>query len=198
MGQHLWSFINHLSPDYRRQKRLIREFVALDPEQAGTVTRRRLHDYLVYCRTYSTYWRERWPREAMNFSPEEAEDVLALLPRLSKDDLRNFLSELRIAPEMRKSDDGWPQIRGQRTLSSGGSTGVPVKIYVDNTYNERNRATCDFFYGLCGLPPGEPFFYIWGSPNELTDIKQSRRKQLSTWLRGMHRLVIPRCRRTVR
>jgi len=150
--------------------------------------RRRLHEYLVYCRTYSAYWRERWPKEAMNFHAEEAEDVLALLPRLGKAELRNFLNELRIAPEARQPNDGYPSLRGQRTLSTGGSTGVPVKIYIDDGYMDRNRATCDFFYGLCGLQPGEPFFYIWGSPNELTDIKQSRRKQLSSWLRGMHRL----------
>jgi phenylacetate-CoA ligase len=188
MGRHLWSFANQLSPEYRQHKREIQQFVSLDPERAAAEARRRLHRYLIYCRTYSAYWREHWPPEAMKFSAEEAEDVLALLPRLSKSELRNFLNELRIAPEARKDGDGYPRLRGQRTLRTGGSTGVPVKIYVDDVYMERNRATCDFFYGLCGLQPGEPFFYIWGSPNELADIKQSRKKQLSSWLRGMHRL----------
>src|SRR5256885_5523092 len=114
MGRHLWSLVNHLSPEYRRHKRAIREFVGLDPERAAAETRRRLHQYLVYCRTYSAYWRERWPKEAMNFSPEEAEDVLALLPRLGKNELRNFLDQLRIAPEARQPGDGYPDIRGQR------------------------------------------------------------------------------------
>jgi phenylacetate-CoA ligase len=102
--------------------------------------------------------------------------------------LRNCLEALRVAPETRNPGDGYPDIRGQRTLKSGGSTGVPVAIYIDDGYMERNRATCDFFYALCGLQPGEPFFYIWGSPNELADIKNSRKKQLSSWLRGMRRL----------
>lgn len=188
MGRYLWSFVNHLSAEYRGYKRAIKEFVGLDPERAALESRRRLYEYLIYCRTYSTYWRERWPKEAMNFRPEEAEDVLALLPRLGKKELREFLDELRIRPEARKAGDGYPPIRNQRTLKSGGSTGVPVMIYIDDVYMERNRATCDFFYSLCGLQPGEPFFYIWGSPNELADIKNSRKKQLSSWLRGMRRL----------
>lgn len=177
---------NSLFPEYKRFKHSIDEYVRLSPEQAAAETRRRLHQYLVYCRTYSPYWRERWPKEAEHFSPEEAEQVLALLPTLTKVELRQYRDQLRIAPEERKPGDGYPTIRRQRTLASGGSTGVPVVIYIDDNFADRNRATYDFFYSLCGLHPGEPFFFIWGSPNELTDIKNSWKKQLSSWLRGIY------------
>jgi phenylacetate-CoA ligase len=186
MSRLLWTIANSFSPEYRRFKRSIDKYIHLTPEQAAAQTRRRLYQYLVYCRTYSPYWRDRWPKEAARFSPDEAEDVLALLPPLTKTELREYSEQLHIAPEVRKPGDGYPAIRKQRTLKSGGSTGVPVVVYIDDTYSDRNRATYDFFYNLCGLPPGEPFFFIWGSPNELTDMKTSWKKQISSWLRGIH------------
>lgn len=188
MSHFLWKTLNKLSSEYRVFQHSINEYSRLTPEQAKAQTRRQLYQYLVYCRTYSSYWRERWPKEAEKFSPEEAEDVLALLPILTKGELRTYREQLHIAPQNRKSGDGYPAIRRQRSIKSGGSTGIPVEIYLDDTFSNRNRATYDFFYKLCGLEPGEPFFFIWGSPNELTDIKSSRKKQLSSWLRGIHPL----------
>ena len=186
MGRLSWAIVNNLSAEYRRFRRSIKEYIGLNPEEAAAETRRRLYQYLIYCRTYSPYWRERWPREVKDFAPAEAEDVLALLPPLRKDDLRAHLTELRIAPESRQPGDGYPAIRAQQTYGSGGSTGVPVVIYIDANYLHRSRATYDLFYKLCGLQPGDPFFYIWGSPNELTDIKTSWKKRLSNRLRGAH------------
>ncbi len=188
MSRFLWSTVNKFSWEYSRFQNLIHNYSYLTPEQAKTQIRQQLYQYLNYCRTYSSYWRERWPKGVKNFTPEEAEDVLALLPILTKVELRTYREQLRIAPENRKPGDGYPPIRKQRSIKSGGSTGVPVEIYLDNTFSNRNRATYDYFYQICGLNPGQQFFFIWGSPNELTDIKNSRKKQLSSWLRGVHAL----------
>jgi phenylacetate-CoA ligase len=73
-------------------------------------------------------------------------------------------------------------------MKSGGSTGVPVELYVDRHFSDCNRATIDFFYTRCGLSPGVPFFFVWGSPNELLDLKHSWKKRLSSRLRGMYTL----------
>jgi len=81
MSHFLWKTLNKLSSEYRAFQHSINEYSRLTPEQAKAQTRQQLYQYLVYCRTYSSYWRERWPKEAEKFTPEEAEDVLALLPR---------------------------------------------------------------------------------------------------------------------
>lgn len=188
MSRFLWATANKFSWEYSRFQKLIYHYSLLTPEQAKTQLRKQLYQYLNYCRTYSSYWRERWPKEVEKFTPEEAEDVLALLPILTKVELRTYREQLRIAPENRKPGDGYPPIRRQRSIKSGGSTGVPVEIYFDDTFSNRNRATYDYFYQLCGLNPGEPFFFIWGSPNELKDLKTSRKKQFSSWLRGVQAL----------
>jgi phenylacetate-coenzyme A ligase PaaK-like adenylate-forming protein len=185
MSRALWRLATAFLPEYRRFAGLISDFARQNVRQARTEVQKSLYQYLVYCRTYSPYWRERWPKEAWDFGPSEADDVLRLLPPLSKTDLRDFQDQLRILPQQRRSNDGFPSIRKQSQVRSGGSTGVPVAVTIDAGYSARNRATYDFFYRLCGLEPGAPFFYIWGSPNELVDLRHSWKKRLSSWLRGM-------------
>jgi hypothetical protein len=81
MSRLLWRAANQLSSEYARYRRYIDRYVRLSQEEASRETTRTLYQYLTYCRAYSAFWRERWPKEAQEFSPEEANDVLALLPR---------------------------------------------------------------------------------------------------------------------
>ncbi|HEV7747319.1 MAG TPA: hypothetical protein VGO56_20145 [Pyrinomonadaceae bacterium] len=166
--------------------RYIQQYVQLEPEVAAKQTRQALYQYLVYCRTYSPFWRERWPTEARDFRAEDAEHVLALLPTLDKEALREHQQELRIRPEDRKPNDGFPPLGREKQTKTGGTTGVPVVIFQDDKHDHRTRATIDFFYNLCGLVPGDPFFYVWGSNNELSDLAKSWRKRTSSFLRGIH------------
>jgi phenylacetate-CoA ligase len=169
-------------------KRFIRGYVALSPEKAKVESQKLLHRYLRYCQQYSPYWRERWPKDAETFSLDEAEDVLALLPRLDKTAIREHREALRIRPEYRNRDDGFPVITGQREMRTGGTTGMPVLVYQDASLSHRNRATVDFFYQLDGLTPGDDFFYLWGSNNELSELSTGWRKRLASTLRGLHPL----------
>jgi phenylacetate-coenzyme A ligase PaaK-like adenylate-forming protein len=70
-------------------------------------------------------------------------------------------------------------------VRTGGTTGVPILLYQDTHFQPRGRATIDFCYRQCGLIPGEPFFYIWGSNNELSDLTRSWQKRAATSLRGV-------------
>jgi len=188
MKQILWKWANAFSPTYRQFRRALDTWKGSTPAAAAAESAIRLHRYLVYCRTYSRYWRERWPRDAEQFTPADAHHVLELLPRLTKVELRQHRDDLRISSSMRNPSDGFPPIRRQRTIKSGGSTGVPVEVFVDQHFSDCNRATYDFFYTWCGLDPGKPFFFIWGSPNELLDLKHNWKKRVSSRMRGMHAL----------
>lgn len=186
MSRLLWRLVNGSFPEYRRMSRFIERYVGLSPEEAARQNRKLLYRYLTYCRTYSPYWRKRWPKEAETFQPEEAEDVLAMLPPLTKTALREHREELRIRPSDRKPADGFPPIGPQREVRTGGSTGTPVLMYTDTYYRHRARATADFFYRVCGLQPGDPFFYLWGSNNEISDLSANLIKQIASSLRGLH------------
>ena len=185
MSSWFWRAANSLDREYRQFALAIRHYVSLSPEDAKREYRQRLYRYMRYCQEYSSFWKERWPKECGEFKAEEAEDVLAQLPCLTKQDLRANTEGLRIKPELRHGGDGYPAIRHQRTITTGGSTGIPTKIYIDDGYVSRSRATYDFFYRLAGMDPGTAFFFIWGSPNELRDMKSNWRKKLSSHLRGI-------------
>jgi phenylacetate-CoA ligase len=59
-----------------------------------------------------------------------------------------------------------------------------VEVTVDKTSMSRQRAMFDFFYARCGLPPGSPFFYLWGRQTEHREIGSNWRKVLASKLRG--------------
>ncbi|MBL8600964.1 MAG: hypothetical protein JNK72_03475 [Myxococcales bacterium] len=155
------------------------------PEQVRAVSHARLHRYLEYCYTHSAFWRDRWPARWRRFSVDESEAVLADLPVLTKEDLRRHGDKLHIKPSQRHAGDGYPGVPGQIENFSGGSTGVPTKVWQDARFAARNRAVIDHAYRTLGVYPGRPTFYLWGSNNELTDIQATPRKRLSTWARGL-------------
>src|SRR6185295_1893009 len=165
--------------------RFIDRYVRLSAEDAAAQSRSLLHQYLHYCRRYSPYWRERWPSHVARFGPDEAEDVLALLPPLDKIAMHEHRDALRIRPEDRQPGDGFPPLGPQREVRTGGTTGVPILLYQDTHFQPRGRATIDFCYRQCGLTPGDSFFYVWGSNNELSDLSKSWQKRVSTSLRGV-------------
>src|SRR5262245_39689216 len=185
MSRLLWKIANGFDPGYGEMTRFIDRYVRLSPQRAAAETRSLLSQYLHYCRRYSPYWRERWPSHAARFGPDDAEDVLALLPPLDRVAMHDHREALRIRTEHRRSNDGFPRLGPQREVRTGGTTGIPILLYQDTHFQPRGRATVDFCYRQCGLTPGVPFFYVWGSTNELSDLSKSWRKRLSTALRGV-------------
>jgi phenylacetate-coenzyme A ligase PaaK-like adenylate-forming protein len=179
---------NAVEPEYFRS---LSECKVLDHALVGDVrehVQTTLHRYLTYCLRYSPFWHERWPAHARSFGPAEAESVLEELPILRKDDLRRYGHLLRIPAEQREPNDGFPSAPKQVMNRSGGSTGVPTEVWQDRRYNARNRAVIDHAYNAAGMVAGCPAFFLWGSNNELRDMRATLRKRASTWGRGLIRL----------
>jgi phenylacetate-CoA ligase len=181
----VYAFGNLIEPSYVAAA-IEAQLLARAPEARVRVSvRRKLYRYLKYCHQYSAYWKERWPAGSRDFAEEEAEDILASLPLLTKDDLRRYGDQLHIKPEQRVRRDGYPGIPGQMMNHSGGSTGVPSEVWQDRHFASHNRAVIDCAYASVGVVPGRMLFYLWGSNNELSDTRASYRKRLSTWARGL-------------
>ena len=173
----IWIVVNSFDAEYRNFLRYIHFFNSLSPEVAASQSRRALYMYLQHCRDYSPYWKDNWPKEARHFTEEEADDVLQLLPILTKQDLHTLLPYLRIPEDICRSLNRCPSRYKQTIIRSGGSTGIPSEIYVDSVLAARSRATRDYLYRLCGLHPGELFFFIGVHPTSiLTRNKTSERR----------------------
>src|SRR5947207_862304 len=84
----------------------------------------RLKEMLQYAAEQSLFYHRRLPPIRDHFSHAE---VLRAIPPLTKDDLRSQLPEI-LAGTFRR---GGPGHRRLHRLSSGGSTGIPVRVVVD-------------------------------------------------------------------
>jgi len=181
----LYRFVNRLCTQYSTAKRETRVFSTLGVRAANEYLNRKLWRYLVYCKEFSPFWRERWPSKWDVFSWEEAQSVLQALPCMGKEELRRYGGDLRIEPHKRRRGDGFPPITRQFVNSSGGSTGVPTVVWQDTRWAAVNRATVDFAYRQAGLEPGSPTFFLWGSDREISELGSTWKKRISTHLRGL-------------
>jgi phenylacetate-CoA ligase len=100
----------------------------------------------------------------------EADPSKALLsmPILTKDDLRKSLGDLHVP---------W----GRRTIlnSSGGSTGVPVRVYQDEDHLSNALAVKMLFYEWAGRHHAARMVKLWGAERDLVAGGQGWKQQLA-------------------
>jgi phenylacetate-CoA ligase len=81
-------------------------------------------------------------------------DALKRLPLLSRAGVRKHLSDM--------TDQTVPG--GVRPMSTGGSTGEPLKIFVDRTREAYDKAARMRTHRWFGIEPGDKEIYLWGAP----------------------------------
>jgi phenylacetate-CoA ligase len=111
---------------------------------------------------------------------------LARLPIMTKQMLSAHRDEL-MSESVRKdflrrggagSDLGW------KTVSTGGSTGVPTTVIHDKVFRSDSRAGRMYAQGLCGFPFGRPYFRLWGSMREIQVMQDSVAARVQRALSG--------------
>lgn len=58
-------------------------------------------------------------------------------------------------------------------VQTGGSTGVPTTVIHDPGFRDRGRAARLYSQSLCGFPFGVPYYRLWGSMKEISQMKAS-------------------------
>ncbi|MGQ9722049.1 MAG: hypothetical protein ACUVXA_12090 [Candidatus Jordarchaeum sp.] len=185
----LYDKINYCFRDYQQAMSEVHWFIKSSREEAERFINAKLYRYLRYCQKYCPYWKKRWPKQARNFTVNEAKDILALLPPIRKEELHKYNDDLRIRQQQHGRKSGFPYIFKQHQIFSGGSTGIPTSVWQDSRFDLINRAMVDWSYYQMGFKPGLPTIYLWGSNNELFDIKKSFTKRISNRLRGL--IIMP-------
>jgi phenylacetate-CoA ligase len=130
-----------------------------------------LRDFIKYAYEHVPYYRRLMDERRVR--PQDVHSVADLnrLPYLTKDDLRKHFQELQASPRPART----------QTISTGGSTGAPVKVLVAMESHGFAEAARLRAQGWFGLKPGEREMVLWGSPIELG--RQSR------WRQGRDRLL---------
>jgi phenylacetate-CoA ligase len=108
----------------------------------------------------STFYRDRL--RTAGFRPGDLRSVADLrhVPPLTKSDIRAHTHDMLTTPESER--------RQLVLFSTGGSTGAPVKFFVDRESTAGGWAACWRARSWWGLDWGHSWFWLWGSPIELS------------------------------
>jgi phenylacetate-coenzyme A ligase PaaK-like adenylate-forming protein len=129
-----------------------------------------LRDMLLHCKRSVPYYAELMAGLSQDDISEDPEACLRTLPILTKDIIRAQFDRL-------KSND--LNARKWYYNTSGGSTGVPIKLIQDKEYRSRVRAITMLFSRLVGREEGEPVLYLWGSEREILESSAGIKATLS-------------------
>jgi phenylacetate-CoA ligase len=148
--------------------RILREMEAaerLSRSAFEELQREKLQDFIQYCHAHVPYVKKAMQAAGIQPSQIRSPQDLALLPVMTKSDVRENRESLR-------SD-----IAGQMgTFSSGGSTGEPLVFYLAKRRIGSRVACRQRVTRWWGLSVGDPELALWGSPLELT--RQDRLRTL--------------------
>lgn len=124
----------------------------------------KLIDLLTHARTKIPYYRRRIELDCAN--RENAVTLLSSIPFLTRDDVRGNLDAML-----------WHESPGGlHERCTGGSTGEPVRFYLDRRRQSYDQAARLRTHRWFGVNPGDRELYLWGSP-----IERHRTDKLRAW-----------------
>lgn len=132
---------------------------------------RDLGDMLRYAYEHTRFYRARFDQEGITPGDIESFSDLARLPILTKDDIRNNLSSL-VSDEFGERD-----LIRRRT---GGSTGVPLRLYWDKRAQTFKVAISRRHVEWTGWRPGEGRAALWGNIKPATTLRTRVARALLT------------------
>lgn len=119
-----------------------------------------------YAYEHVPYYREWYQREDIHPKDVKSWQDFQSLPFLTKEIVNERLDDLVV-----------PEMRGQlHPESTGGSTGRPMRFFVENSFWWWNAALEIRGRGWYSLRPGDKTAWIWGAAQDLPD--QSRKERL--------------------
>ncbi len=165
----LWA-IKEKTPYLRHLSRLIASPYRA-PEEIAADQLARLKSLLALAAAKSPFYRERF--RAAGFAPEDLSDTgdLAGLPLVTKDDIRERLGDMLV-------EDIDPA--GLVTMTTSGSTGVSLKLHMDEASRQWKRACAIRHDMWSGWRRGERVGAVWGNPESAKNWRLYLRNLLLT------------------
>src|SRR5215471_18343882 len=117
-----------------------------------------LNRLLAHCHRAVPYYRGRL--RDIGFNPGDREDpykCLAQMPILTRGAIRANFKQIQSADLCRRK---W------RYTTSKGSSGEPIRLIQDSTFEDRSGAVSRFFHFLLGCEVGEPLVKLWCSERD--------------------------------
>jgi phenylacetate-CoA ligase len=115
-----------------------------------------------------------------HYGPLRLEDFPVLTKTAVRDHFRELMSPPLSARYEGRRGTGYSWIE----VKTGGSTGRPTTVIHDACLRDYGRAARLYSQRLCGFPFGTPYFRLWGSMNEISQMRDSAACRLTRWLAG--------------
>jgi len=133
----------------------------------------RLREILLHCRRAVPYYAEAMAGLTDSEMIDDPEACLRTLPVLTKNIIRSNFDRL-------SSND----LASRKWFynTSGGSTGVPIKLIQDKEYRERTAAVTSLYSRLAGCDLGEPVVFVWGSERDILQNAAGIKARLFTFI----------------
>jgi len=162
--QHAWHVLNNDSSEYPFYREYLRQFEEGIPVDT---TSSRLRRILEHARDNVPYYADLIPNGPLS-NPFE---TLGELPLLSKQVIRSNFSRLQSC-DIRS--------RNWHFNTSGGSTGIPVRLIQDTGHTARSHAITLLFSHLAGRDYGQPQVVLWGSERDILENGEG----VGAWIRS--------------
>jgi phenylacetate-CoA ligase len=138
---------------YRRHSRELDASQWLSPDALAALQAQRLTDLMEFCYRHNSFHRARMDKAGIVPSDIRGPADLARLPLLTKDDIRNA------GPHLFSTGYSADNTLHTRT---GGSTGVPLHVYVDIEAMNWKYAATRRHNAWAGWRPGDKVAAVWG------------------------------------
>lgn len=153
----------------------LRAFHALPADRRRSIQSERLGRLLHHAAQHVPYYRRRLYESGVLRSGDLNLGRFRHMPELTRDILRAERYALA-SDDLARRD--WYQ------NSSGGSTGEPVVVLQDRTYEAMASATDNMHYSWAGRERGEPIIRLWGSERDILQGSLGWRNKLSNFVRN--------------
>ena len=137
----------------------------------------RLQRLLIYAYENIPYYHTVFKTRGLHPTDIKNTADLQKLPILTKDIIRKQLSEL--IPNNSQQNKIFP-------TATGGSTGEPMKFYIDDNWNAWNMAAAYRQWSWAGYSVGDKLIYLWSSPKDISFQKELKNKFLNTFHRTLY------------
>jgi len=140
---------------------------------------KKLSNLLRYASKNIPYYRDR-----VNTENPEISDF----PIITKKELREHYVEFMSLEIKRDYFSGKKinKIYSWKEVTTGGSTGEPTRVIHDRIFRDYGRAGRLYSNYLCGFPIGVSYFYLWGSMEDINNMRKNIPSILFGWILGVY------------
>lgn len=163
-------FLSRDGYDVRPARRLLARSQHIPATEIQSLQRQRLRDILEYAFHNNPFHHDRFVHAGVRPTDIRDPDILRSLPIMTKEDLR------RPATELFSRHYGPESTIHKRT---GGSTGVPIHVYVDFPAMAFKKAVTERHNRWAGLRPGDRIACVWGDTDKREPLRSRVRNALT-------------------